>query len=77
MNNNIQYKFMSEQEKKQYRKNFFCENKEIILDIIGEIMQLIAKKVIILAPAVWIIKSVLKSIADLYCGDYNNNNNEK
>lgn len=77
MNNNIEYRFMTEDQKKAYRQNFFCENKDVILDIIGEVLQLAAKKIIILAPAVWIIKSILKNVADLYCGNYNNDNNEK
>jgi hypothetical protein len=74
---------MNEQDKKEFRKNFFCENKQIILDITKDLVLLASKKLPILIPAAWLINAILKFAVDTYCGDCsnnksnNNNNNDE
>jgi len=75
---NYNYLFMSMQDKKEFRKNFFCENKDIILDITKDLVLLASKKLPILIPAAWIINTILKYAVDTYCREnVNNTNNEQ
>jgi hypothetical protein len=73
---NYKYLFMNEQDKKEFRKNFFCENKDIVLDITKDLVLLSSKKLPILIPAAWLINAIIKFAVDTYCGSDNNNNNK-